>query len=71
MGTVVDLAHRLVDIAGAGEIVISSDIYNEVYSNTAVSNKLDVEIANLPEVTLKGIPDPQFIAYALLRSQPP
>jgi class 3 adenylate cyclase len=55
-GNVVNIAHRLVELAQPGEIVLSSEAYD--LAHTKVKN---FNFESLPSVKLKGIDEPQQI----------
>lgn len=55
-GNVVNVAHRLVELAQPGEIIVSAGIYHLVQARLE-----DIRVSGLPAVTLKGIDEPQPI----------
>ena len=56
MGVVVNVAHRLVDLARDGEIYVSDDVYTKLGSLPET-----VEVAAIQGVQLKGIDEPQVV----------
>ena len=53
MGNVVNIAHRLVDLASDGEIIVSKDLYDALH----VSSE-QLPFVPMPEVRIKGLSEP-------------
>lgn len=56
MGNTVNVAHRLMEIAEPGDIILSADIFNEVEPFLK-----DIDVKALKGVSLKGIETPQLV----------
>ncbi len=64
MGNVVNIAHRLVDLASDGEIVISADVHGSL--NVPADQ---LAFIPMPEVHIKGLSDPMQL-YKLVTTAP-
>ena len=71
VGDAVNMAHRLVDIATDGQIVISSAVYSEIMSNKYNdSTELRQHIFEKVEAPIKGKAEPQTIYITTIQRVP-
>jgi adenylate cyclase len=66
VGEAVNTAHRLVELADEGEIIVSEKVYAAIQS---ISADLATETALLPNVTLKGKTEPQNLYLMRLTAE--
>ena len=69
VGEAVNTAHRLVDIAQDGQIVVSDWVHDEVETKTGLSGVLGL-FDSMGEVALKGKLAPQLLYRATLARTP-